>query len=245
MLISPRTRRASTIAGALLAALVASARAEPTASPGAEPAPEATHGDYFGAFWGVELRGGVALRSADDTITPIPDLGFGLRVATLVSLVDVELGVETRGLVRERHDVRRTSIAGELRLHPMFIRLLQGDLASQIMGSLHLALGLGLEIMATSPDGDRPPPVDPDDATRFALGLRVGLGVEAPLTDTARAPWSLWLGLAWRMTVTGFSGAPRGLGDWDQHTLWLSLSLRFHDITFMRVPRPPELRDDD
>lgn len=233
-------RRCQLLACALIAALAASARA----APGDPAPPDPTHGDYFGAFWGIELRGGLALRTADDPVATIPDLGVGLRVATLVSLIDLELGVETAGLTRAGHTIRRTSIAGELRLHPLFIRFLQGDLASQIMGSIHLALGLGLEVMATAPDDDAPPAA-PDDDTRLALGIRLGLGVEAPLTDTARAPWSLWLGLAWRMTITCFSGAPAGLGPWDQHALWLSLSLRFHDITFARIPRPPELRDDD
>lgn len=201
------------------------------------PEDETAHGDYMGAFWGFELRGGTAFRSTDAPVRVIPDVGLGVRVATVVSLVDFELGVETFGLERRGYDLRRTSIVGDLRLHPLFIRYLQGTFEALVLASIHLSLGIGLETLAT--DG-------PDqDATHFAPGFRWGLGVEAPLTDPARAGVSLWIGLGYRMTFTGFGGAPRGLRDMDQHAAWLSLSLRFHDIDFLRLPRPPELRDDE
>ena len=203
----------------------------------AAPENDPTHGDYMGAFWGLELRGGIALRGADDELTPIGAMGVGVRIATLVSLVDFELATETMGFSRGDYDLRATSIAGELRLHPLFIRLLQGNTASLVLASIHLALGAGLEVLST--DGPA------QDATHYAFGFRWGLGAEVPLTRPSAASWSLWLGLGWRMTITGFGGAPPGLRDLDRHAVWLSLSLRFHDIDFMRFPRPPELRDDE
>ena len=110
----------------------------------AEPSDDGrTHGDYMGAFWGVELRGGIALRGGDDELTPIGAMGLGLRIATLVSLIDFELGSETMGFSRRAHDLRLTSIAGELRVHPLFIRLLQGNTGSLVLASIHLALGAG------------------------------------------------------------------------------------------------------
>lgn len=198
--------------------------------------PPPSHGDYFGAFVALELRGGPAWRASDDD-GAYPDLGVGVRVATLVSLVDLELGVDTAGLTRRDHTLRRTSIVGLLRLHPLFIRLLQGDTLSLLMASIHLAFGPALEVLSV--DGPR------QDDTHAAFGFHVGAGAELPLTDTAARPWSIWLGLAWRMTITGFGDAPPGLRDMDQHALFLSLSLRLHGVDFMRFPRPPELRDDE
>lgn len=230
------------VLGALTgAAIGAPARAE------VDPA-DKDHGDWFGAFWGVELRGGLASRLADPTLQPIGEVGLGLRAATLMSLVDAELGVDTMGMTRTAgrgagsddradHDLRLTSIGLELRLHPLFIRYLQGDTTSLILASIHLSLGGACELLSVSGPFQ--------DDTDVAFGFRFGLGVEVPLTRVNRAPWSLWLGLAWRMTVVGFSDAPGGVRDWDRQVAWLSVSFRWHDIDFARLPHPPELRDRD
>ncbi|MFO0748900.1 MAG: hypothetical protein U1F43_25025 [Myxococcota bacterium] len=236
------------LALAAMAGASAAARAEAPEPAGAPDASEAPRSPWFGAFWGIELRGGVASRAADATLRPIPDLGLGLRVATLMSLVDAELGVDTLAMTRRggpvgtggaraEHDLRLTSIGLELRLHPMFIRYLEGGTLANVMASIHLALGGALELLSVAGPAQ--------DATQLGFGLRFGLGFEVPLTRPSAAPWSLWLGVSWRMTVAGFSDAPSSLRDMDRQVAWLSLSFKWHDIDFARFPHPPELRDGD
>lgn len=202
------------------------------------------YGLYHGAFWGFELRGGVVLRDEDPALDPLIPFGVGLRAATLLSLVDAELGIETFGGTRPAgpsgartdHDLRRTSFLGELRLHPLFMRALEGDLSARLLAGLHLSLGGAIELLYVGGQLQ--------DETHLTFGIRVGLGAELPLTDPSARDWSLWIGFAWRLTKVGFDDAPRGLGDMDQHALWLSLSLRFHGVDFARIPKPGELNDD-
>jgi len=214
-------------------------------APRAAAAEPRTYGDYDGAFWGFEARAGAVFRTDDPGLEPIAGLGLGLRAATLLSLIDVELGLETFAATRlagpegdkTDHDLRRTSVIGEARLHPLFVRALEGGFGARLLASIHVSLGGALELMWVGGKAQ--------DQTNVGVGVRVGVGAEVPLTDPSARSWSLWLGAAWRLTVVGFSAAPRGLGDMDQQGVWLSLSLRFHGVDFARIPKPPELNDDD
>jgi len=239
-----RSPTAATLALAL-ATLVSSpdraARAdEPTRA--AEPTSyDAPRGRWQGTSWGFELETGLGLRLADDALTPAPLLGLGFRVSTLLTLVDAELFARTQGLTRTvpagDFDLRRTSLGLELRLHPLFIRNLQGDFGSRALAGIHLAVQGAAEVLSV-----RGPEVDRTDVS-FAFGF--GLGVDLPLTDPDDGPYSLWLDLGWRFRVVGFPHAPRGLGDMDEQLFLLSLGLRFHDVSGLPLPKPPELDDRD
>jgi hypothetical protein len=196
---------------------------------------------WQGASWGLELRSGASFRVQDDPVSPAPILGAGLRVCTLLTLIDAELFATTVGFSRTTaagaHDLRRTSIGVDLRLHPLFIRHLEGDLAGRIAAGVHLALGGALELLAIAgPDRD-------DTYSRFAFAI--GLGLDLPLTEPNGRAWSLWLGLGWRLRFVGFPGSAPGLRDMDEHQALVSFGVRFHDLGFMRLPVPPELDDRD
>lgn len=184
----------------------------------------------MGAFWSIEAKTALALRTTYGASEVAPGFGVGLRAATLLTLIDAELSV----LVSPLPDgVTRTRLALELRLHPLFVRQLQVDLGSRILAGIHLGLGLGPDFLAWRGGSE----------TAFALG--VGLGVDLPLTNPARHDPSVWLTLGWRFRIAGYDSAPAGLGDMDEHLFLLQLGVRFHDIDFMRLPRPPELDDRD
>ena len=182
---------------------------------------------WMGAFWGLEVKGALDVRAIDGELGG--GIGVGLRAATLMSLIDVELSA----LVSPFSDQTRTRVALDLRLHPLFVRMLQTDFGSRVLAGVHLALAVGADYL------------DWGDAGESAFAFGFGVGADIPLTNPARGEPSVWLGLGWRMRFAGFDHAPAGLRDGDEHQVVLQLGLRFHDIGFMRLPRPPELDDRD
>lgn len=216
-------------------------------------------GRWQGTSWGFELRSGASFRAGDEAITPAPLLGLGLRVCTLLTLIDAELFTTTAGFSRTtdagRYDLRRTSVGLDLRLHPLFVRHLQGGFGDRLAAGLHLAIGVGLDLLSTRGPGPRPndpsEPSDPNDPSRPidrtdpSFAFAIGAGADVPLTEPNLRPWSLWLGVGWRMRFAGFPAGAPGLRDMDEHQLLVALGLRFHDLTFAHFPPPPELDDRD
>jgi len=198
-------------------------------------------GAWQGTSWGFELRTGASFRAVDDPITPAPIIGLGLRVCTLLTLIDAELFANTAGFTRATpagtYALRHTTLGLDLRLHPLFVRHLRGGLGDRVAAGFHLALGAGLDLLSIAgPGRDRTDPA-------FAFG--VGLGLDIPLTEPNARTWSLWLDLGWRLRFVGFPKSMPGLRDMDEHQALVSLGLRFHDLTFIRIPVPPELDDRD
>jgi hypothetical protein len=194
----------------------------------------------MGAFWGLELRGGLHLRADDPGLSPAPLFGIGLRAATLMTLLDLELYAQTApfGEADGPHDLWRTSFGADLKLHPLFIRALHANLGARLLAGLHLAVGLGGDLLAVGAPGAA-------THTHAAFAFAFGAGAEVPLTGVDDGGPSVWLGLGWRMRFADFDAAPPALRDMDSHEVVLSLGVRFHDIGFLRLPRPPELDDRD
>ncbi len=206
---------------------------------------ETAHTDWMGAFWGLELRGGAYLRADDRRPAPSPTFGFGLRAATLLTLLDVELYGQTTPFTPETDepfDLWRTSLGAELKLHPLFLRALHANLGAQALAGIHLALGIGCDLLTVDA---HPGAVGVNEGTHATFSFAFGLGGEIPIASLATGGPSLWIGLGWRMRFADFQGVPRGFHDMDSHEVLLGLGLRFHNIGFMRLPRPPELRDQD
>ena len=204
------------------------------------PEPSA-HGDWLGAWVGLEARGGLAVTGADPTrgglALPTPRALGGLsgRLATLMSLVDLDLGVTWRGLRAPPATSRplATSAMLEARLHPFFMRHLRAD---WVTAALYVSFGLGADVVSW--DG-------PERRHAAGVALQVGAGGDVPLTAPRDGSPSVWLGVGYRLRISGVPGAPAGLRDRDGHDVWLGLSLRWHGVDFMRLPRPPELDDRD
>lgn len=212
---------------------------------GVARADDEPRGRWQGTSWGFELRGGAAFRTEDAAITPAPLLGLGVRFSTLLTLVDAELFATTAGFSRVveagRYDLRRTSIGVDLRLHPLFIRNLQGRLGDRIAAGVHLAIGAGADVLSVV-GGEGPAA---RDRTEVGFAFAIGLGVDVPLTEPNDHPWSIWLGVGWRMRFVGFPGAPPGLRDMDEHQALVTFGVRFHDLSGLPLPVPPELDDVD
>jgi hypothetical protein len=210
------------------------------ATPGARSEP-AAHGNYLGAFAGVEVKTGLSVLGIDPfqgrDVSPrvLPMLAVSARVANLMSLLDVDLGVGLAGGTLDGPDgaldVLHTRLGIEARVHPFFMSHLQG---TWVRAGLHLALGVGADLLSTAPGG-----------TKAAFALSWGFGMDVPLSDMQSADPSVWLGVGYRMRFVGFDGAPRGLGDRDGHDVFVALSVRWHGVDFARIPRPPELHDRD
>lgn len=202
-------------------------------------------GRWQGTSWGFELRAGAAFRSEDAEVTPAPVFGLGFRVCTLLTLVDAELFATTEGFSRAndwgQFDFRRTSIGVDLRLHPLFIRSVQGRLGDRIAAGVHLAIGAGADVFSV--DGGQND--TRWEATQVRFAFAIGLGVDVPLTEPNDHPWSLWLGLGWRMRFVGFPVAPPGFGDMNEHQALVTFGVRFHDLSGIALPVPPELDDTD
>jgi hypothetical protein len=201
-----------------------------------------THGDWLGAWVGLEARGGGFVPGIDPSqggrTTPVPRAfgGLSARLSTLMALVDVDLGVTFRGTGRRfagrsAPEALATTAMVELRGHPFFLRHLRGD---WLLAGLYASLGVGAELVSWQDGGAR-------HAAGFALS--VGAGGDVPLGALGVDGPSTWLGLGYRMRFAGVDSAPAGLRDRDGHEVWLSLSLRWHGIDFTRLPRPPELDD--
>ncbi len=203
-----------------------------SAARGADGRP--AHGDWLGAWAGLEVRGGVGLGGYDASRPSVPLAGLSARLATLLSLVDLDLGLGVRGAVSEgAAEGLVVSPALEARLHPFFMRHLRGAWAT---AALYASLGVGVDLVTPRGAGSE---------VAAGLALRVGFGGDVPLSDPRDGSPSVWLGLGYRLRVSGVPGAAAGLRDQDGHELWAALSWRWHGLDFARVPRPPELDDRD
>jgi len=215
--------------------------------PARAEAPRA-QGYYVGAFYGLELKTGVAVLGSDPTRdrSPLngirPLIAISARVATLMSLLDFDLSVAFAALggttAVGREETLHTRIGVEMRLHPFFLSHLQGN---WLKSGVYLAFGGGLDLLSSSPEGGLPG----KSRTDAGVAIAWGFGLDVPLSAMNTADPSVWLGLGYRMRFVGFPGAPPGLGDRDGHDLFVNLSVRWHGLDFARVPRPPELNDAD
>lgn len=234
-------RALSTVA---LALVVAASPWRASAAPRAE-APAGSAGDstedapapYQGAFWAVQLHSGVMFRhGAGPGESPAPVLGLSARVATLLSLLDVQLTWLTAAweATAESHaptHVRRHSLGVALHLHPLFMRHLENDATAFWLGGIYLSVGGDLDLVDLDRAGVEP-----------AFGFHIGAGTDIPLGDVDRG-WGIWLGLSYRLKFLGVHGDAPGLGDFDEHAFLLTLAYRNNDIGFARFPRPAELDD--
>lgn len=226
------------MAGVVSALVVASGAARAGEPAPAAPSEGLAHGNYYGAFWGFDLRAGAAFGVADSGLEPDVAVGGSFRIAGLMSLIDVDVSAVTSGFARrirgDAYDERHTRIGVEARLHPLFMRTLEG---AWVLAGIHLALGGGCDILSSVGGGH--------DRTDVGFAFQFGAGVDVPLTSPKHRKWSLWLGFGWRMRFVGFAHAPAGLRDLGGQDAFVTVGFRGHSIDFMRIPTPPEFNDSD
>jgi len=210
----------------------------PPAAPGAEPSGGAAPALYQGAFWGLQVHGGTLWRvQAGQGEAPGPVVGISGRVATLLSLVDLQLSflagrygaVDAGG---EGVDVGRYSVGVQAHLHPFFVTHLRNTGFWYWWASIHLSVGADFDI------------IEVGRADARGLGFHIGLGSDIPLGNVSEG-WGLWLGVGYRLKFLRPGSLGPGLDNFDEHAFLLTLAYRNNDITFARFPKPAELHDHD
>ncbi len=191
---------------------------------------------YNGGFWGLQLHLGVTSRVDADLGEGIgPVLGVSGRIATLMSLVDVQVGVRAGTYDGpEGASVSRWSATAELHAHPMFLRHLYGSNRWYWLAGLHVSFGAGLEVVGVTAPGI--------DETLPGFGWQIGAGTDIPVGEVDDG-WGLWLGVDYTLKFLAVHSAAPRLDDFDEHVLVFTLAYRNNDIGFAQVPRPPELDD--
>ena len=225
--------------------------AAPASASAAAPAP-APHRPprYQGAFFAAQAHAGLAMRlKPGDGEWPGPVVGLSGRVASVVSLADVLLGIYGTRLrptssrqgtaPGPRPTLLRLTLTAEARLHPLFTQILQGTPLDLWLSGLYLSLGLDLDVSWLT--------ASERSAHGVAVGGHVGVGMSWPLTNPDDGA-SLWLGLGYQVALKHTPSALRRLaplGDLDEHALILTLGWRDNRISSFYVPRPTELDDRD
>ncbi len=225
-----------------LAVLLAFGAGSALAHEGDEDEPHHDH-SYQGAYWAPEVALGFRYRlHAADADSPSPLVAIGGRVATLMSLIDVRAeaawsGYSTLRPTGQRLAVSRWSIGPAIRLHPLFVSHLKTSFFDRLKAGLYLEVGISLEYAAASV-----PDAMSQNGQRWGFGWQLGAGLDLPLTSVDET-WSLWVGATYRLRFAGLDTRRDELRNFDAHEALVSLSLRFHDINFARVPKPGELHD--
>ena len=191
---------------------------------------------YQGAYWALQVHGGYT--TGPDTQqgdSGGPSVGVSVRLASIVSLADVQLTVLGSSLnVSDQGsdvDVLRLSIGAEAHLHPFFLLTLNDSYWETWLAGIYLSIGGDLDLTQI---GDAS--LEPD------AGWHVGLGTDIPLTSLNDGT-SFWMGLGVRFKFLDVESSGSDI-DFDETTLVLTFGYRNHDINFTRWPRPPEFYDD-
>ena len=210
--------------------LFGAAIAQGHAAEQSDPAPPG----YQGAYWAIQGHLGTTTGLSSETgIEGGPSFGLSLRLASIVSIADVQLTVlgstYAATLDGSRQDVLRMSLGTEAHLHPFFLLTLNDSYVETWLAGIYLSLGVDLDLT-----GIGNAPVEPD------FGWHVGAGTDIPLTSLANGS-SLWLGLGLRLKFLEIQTPSGSDVSFDETTIVLTFGYRDHDINFMRLPRPTEL----
>ncbi len=217
--------------------------ARPTSAPDPPEYQEADQPDvhlYQGAYWSLQAHVGLVARMRTKTSeSPGPLLGVSARVATLMSLLDVQAHffaglyeASTRSGVPVA--VGRYSLGLEAKLHPFLTTILSNSTFFYWFAGLYGCGGADLDITTLKARGG-------SQTTDVNLGWSVGGGSDFPITDP-NAGWGLWVGVEYKVKFLGVRSRDLALGPFDEHLFMVTVAYRDNDIFGFRVPRPDEVR---
>lgn len=130
--------------------------------------------------------------------------------------------------------IQRHSLSSSVNLHPLFLRILHNNWAWYVLSGWYLQIGGGLEITLMEGSALAEPRDD------VALSIHLGTGLDIPLHDPN--DWGgFWIGFNYRYKLVFMSPGIGGHEDLDAHQLLFSVSYRYNNLSFARIPRPPEL----
>ena len=194
---------------------------------------------YQGTYWALQAHTGVVARF--DPLpreTPGPLYGASIRLASFLSLLDVQAGFlgsaySTSALDGATVGVSRWSVGVEGHFHPLMITILRNNTFWYWVAGIYLAGGIDLDITQLDPRGHT-------GRTEFDVGWHLGGGSDFPLTDPNEG-WGLWLGVQYKLRLLQVASADLGLGAFHEHAFLLTIGYRNNDVFFFRGPRPDEL----
>ncbi|MCB9788760.1 MAG: hypothetical protein H6744_18945, partial [Deltaproteobacteria bacterium] len=203
-------------------------------------ADEATVHRYQGAFWAIQAHTGLVMRR-----DPRPGEGVGaalggsLRLATVLSLLDIQASVfaaryETRALDDARVRVTRWSLGFEGHLHPLFLGTIYNNRLWYWLAGIYGSFGVDLDLTRLAVSG-------PGSLRDRGLAWHLGVGMDVPVTDPNRGA-GFWLGVAFRAKFLDVDSGGLGLGSFNERMITLTFAYRNNNIFFARLPPPTELR---
>ena len=202
-----------------------------TAGPPKKTPSANTH--YQGAFWSVQAQVGIVAGGGASSTGPA--LGASFRIASILSLADVELGVlAARYALPDAGtdlEVERMSIGLTAHVHPLFLLMLRNTRFWYWVAGLHISLGVDLELTGTGRGSEADLQVD--------AGWRLGAGTDIPLTDPKRG-WSLWLSVDYRYRFLTVESPHTARTNFNEHVVLFTLGYRNNNIFGVRVPIPTE-----
>lgn len=209
------------------------------------PWAQADHGGdegyrYQGAYWALQAHSGLVTRAAPlPGETPGPLYGVSFRLASLLSLADVQASFlgsvyRTRAPDGRSVGVARWSLGIEAHAHPFMITILRNTTLWYWIAGLYGAAGVDLDLTRLTPRGA-------PGRTEADFGWHIGAGSDFPVTDPNEG-WGLWVGVQYKLRFLDVHPRDLGLGSFDEHLLLVTVGYRDNDVFFARAPRPDELR---
>ncbi|MFT5432524.1 MAG: hypothetical protein ACI9OJ_003223 [Myxococcota bacterium] len=230
----PSRRTGRRIASAAVYLVLAAAMGMPRGAH-ADESDEGTR--YNGGFLAVGLLGGAHFPDAGRSTDVGWLTGAYARFSTVLQIIDVQGEYHAAGgSLESSHgpvDYIRHSLSTSVNLHPFFLQMLNNNWLWFALTSFYLQAGGSVEFADLANVRE-----DPD----AAFSMHVGLGFDVPLSQP-ESSGAFWLGVNWRWK-TVFSEWQVGGGelDPDAHLLAIVLSYRYHNLSFMRLERPGDLK---
>ena len=195
-----------------------------------------TNPRYQGSHWSMEAHGGFATALGSDALlSGGPTFGLSLRIASVLSLADVQLdilgSVQRRKSAKASETVDRGSAGLSARLHPFFLLTLNDSMWETLLAGIYLEIGSSLELTAFQ-----------GGSIETDLGWRLGFGIDIPLTSL-EGESSVWLGFGFRATFFDLKPPSGHAVPVDAAAILVSVGYRNHDINFTNWPRPSEFSD--
>ena len=188
---------------------------------------------YQGAYWSLQGHAGYTMGlEPDQSLEAGPTLGLSLRLASIISLADIQLSALGSSYQATFNtgdeDVLRLSLGLQAHLHPFFLLTLNDSYWETWLAGIYISLGADLDLTRIGEAS-----IEPD------FGWHVGLGTDLPLTSLENES-SFWLGLGLRLKFLDVRSPAGNEINFNETTIYLTVGYRDHDINFVRLPRPTE-----
>ncbi len=223
-------------------------QADPHARPALNTAPQPPADPAYPHKWDGNATGfvvGPILSHLRQSLPTVPSQGYGVYAAARISFIAQFADFELNLAHRSHGPLQLTEIGGQMAIHPAFPMLVFNDFLNDVVAGFHGYAGpslsrVGLDgVQAVAATGQSGP-----SATDWRVGLRVGAGIDIPLSEMHDKPlhdrgvssgW--WLTLRYEARWLGFGSHNP---DWDMGgtQALILLGWRSYNNGWAQVPRP-------